>query len=393
VFAPAQAHALPVMVWIHGGGFVNGSGTAKLYDGTALARQGVVVVTLNYRLGRLGFFAHPALTAEANGAPAGNYALMDIIQALNWVRDNARAFGGDPRRVTIFGESAGGIAVNNLMVSPAARGLFTAAISQSGLGREQTPSLAEAEKFGVQFAAKVGAPNATAADLRHLSAEQIVMAGDPDLRRGEGAMLDGKVLTVNPMQGFARGSEASVPYLVGFNSLEFPVSEGLLEPILASAVKASDRQRLEAAYGSKTDFSAHAVSDILFNEPGLSLAKMHAEHGRPTWVYQFSVVSSSMRGKLQGTPHASERKYVFRTLSTSPWPTDENDERQSALVSAYWTSFAKSRNPNGGQRPDWLAYDPAQGQIMDFTNDGPIAVKTPRQKAIEVLRAIAEAGR
>ena len=149
---------LPVMVWIHGGGLVNGSGTAELYDGSALARQGVVVVTINYRLGRFGYFAHPALTAEANGEPVANYGLMDQIAALEWVKRNVAAFGGDARNVTIFGESAGGVSVNRLMMIPAVRGLFQKAIVESGAGRETDRSLAEAEAAGAAFGSGLGRP-------------------------------------------------------------------------------------------------------------------------------------------------------------------------------------------------------------------------------------------
>ncbi|HEX4181973.1 MAG TPA: carboxylesterase family protein, partial [Caulobacteraceae bacterium] len=148
---------LPVMVWIHGGGFVNGSGTAALYDGSALARQGVVVVTLNYRLGRFGFFATPSLTREAGGEPVGNYGLLDQIAALRWVRNNIKGFGGDPDQVTIFGESAGGMSVNQLMVSPAARGLFKQAITESGVGREFSVRLHEGNPMGVLSAEAAGA--------------------------------------------------------------------------------------------------------------------------------------------------------------------------------------------------------------------------------------------
>jgi para-nitrobenzyl esterase len=182
-FAEANA-PLPVMVWIHGGGFVNGSGTAVLYDGAALARQGVVVVTINYRLGRFGFFAHPALTREAAGAPVANYGLMDQIAALKWVRDNIGGFGGDPRQVTIFGESAGGASVNLLMISPAARGLFKRAITESGLGREVLSRLHEtnslgvpsAEAAGAAFAKSLGVAGDDPAALRALSAEKILAA-------------------------------------------------------------------------------------------------------------------------------------------------------------------------------------------------------------------------
>jgi para-nitrobenzyl esterase len=390
VFAPAGAKAAPVMVWIHGGGFVNGSGGASLYDGSALARQGVVVVTLNYRLGRFGFFAHPALTAQARDEPLGNYGLMDIIAALKWVRANIGRFGGDPKQVTLFGESAGGIAANDLMISPAARGLFARAIVESGLGREPAPSLADAEKAGEAFAANAGLTSATAEKLRSLTAEQILKAGDPDLRAGGGSIADGTILTMGPAEGFAAGIEARIPYVVGWNSLEFPAPPGQLDKLLAATpqMTAAARSWIAAAYPDPTTYAAHMASDLLFTEPALALARLHAAHGQPTWVYQFSVLSASVRDRMTGAPHASERQYVFRTLNASPWPTDANDAVQADTISAYWVAFAKAGAPNGSGRVRWPTYEPARDEILDFTNAGPVVVKAPRRSAIDAIAAL-----
>lgn len=386
VFTPEGAKGQPVMVWIHGGGFVNGSGTAALYDGSALARQGVVVVTLNYRLGRFGFFAHPALTAEAKAEPVGNYGLMDMIAALEWVRANIGRFGGDPERVTIFGESAGGIAVNDLMVSPPARGLFMRAIAQSGLGRETTLPLPAAETSGEAFAAQVGLSKATAADLRKLTPEQILKAGEPDIRAGGGSMAEGRILPMSPADAFAKGLEAKVPYVVGWNSLEFPAPAADVEKFIGVMAAANPRvSGLEATYPDRETYLTHVVSDLLFTEPALALAAMHAANGAPTWVYRFSVVSPAMRGVLKGAPHASERQYVFQTLKTSPWPTDANDAVQAKTISAYWAGFALNGDPNGAGRPDWPRYDRARDQILDLSNDGPAVVTTPRRKTLDAI--------
>ena len=388
VFAPANAKHLPVMFWIHGGGFVNGSGTAALYDGSALARQGVVVVTINYRLGRFGFFAHPALTAQAKGEPVGNYGLMDMIAALKWVHANIAAFGGDPKAVTIFGESAGGIAVNDLMISPAARGLFVRAITESGLGREQVPSLAEAEKAGVSFAASEGLANASAADLRALTPEQILKAGDPQVFSGGGTIADGKILTTGPIDGFRRGLEAKVPYVVGWNSLEFPASAADIEKnkVVSGALPPGLVQRVAGAYPNAESYNLHLVSDLIFVEPAVQLARLHAGHGLPTYVYQFSVLSPAAQAIMKGTPHAQERQYVFQTLKTSPWPTDANDAAQAATMSAYWTAFARTGNPNGDDRPNWPAFA-AGHELLDFTNAGPEVSDVPRQAAIDAISA------
>jgi len=392
VFAPAgKAHApLPVMVWIHGGGFVNGSGTAALYDGSALARQGVVVVTLNYRLGRFGFFAHPALTAEQHGAALANYGLMDQIAALRWVRRNIAAFGGDPANVTIFGESAGGMAVNRLMMIREARGLFAKAIVESGVGRERGQTLAEAEADGAAFAAKLGVTSDTTS-LRAIPADKIVAAGDPDVLKGELPILDGVLLKENPAEVFADGRVARVPYLVGSNSLEFPPA--WVGPLRAKLVHLTPAQQDEAikAYGGADGFNDHIVSDIVFGEPARLLAGDMAKRGVPTFLYRFSVVSAKTPKMLSGgASHASDRQYVFKTLNTSPWPTDARDAALAETISAYWVAFAKTGDPNGEGRPHWPRYG-ADDRLINFTNDGPVAEKTPDAAVLDFIRSVADA--
>jgi len=386
VFAPAEAKHLPVMVWIHGGGFVNGSATAALYDGSALARQGVVVVTLNYRLGRFGFFAHPALTAEQKGEPVANYGLMDQIAALEWVKRNIGAFGGDPTDVTIFGESAGGMAVNRLMMIRKARDLFAKAIVESGVGREKSQTLAEAEVDGVKFAGKLGAGSDTAA-LRAIPADKIIAAGDPDVLGGELPIVDGQMLTENPAEAFAAGRVARVPYMVGSNSLEFPNPGAAM--IRPKIVHLTPEQQAAAAkaYGSQEAADAHIVSDLIFGEPARWLAGETAKRGMPTWLYRFSVVSAKVPKMLQGgAVHASDRQYVFNTLNASPWPTDARDAALAETISAYWVAFAKTGDPNGGGRPVWPRYGP-DDQLLNFTNDGPVTEKTPDAAALDFLGA------
>lgn len=386
VFAPANARNAPVMFWIHGGGYVNGSGTAALYDGSALARQGVVVVTINYRLGRFGFFAHPALTAAAGGEPVGNYALMDMIAALRWVRTNIVKFGGDARQVTIFGESAGGVAVNDLMVSPAARGLFARAIAQSGLGREQVPTLADAEQRGTAFAGKLGLKGPTAADLRKLTPEAILAAGDPDLFTGDTTMIDGKIITVGPLQGFRTGQQAKVPYVVGWNSLEFPAPASIIGTQAAGAALNADAlARIKAAYPDAVSYEQHLISDVIFTEPGYTLAKLHAARGNPTFAYQFSVLAQGAPPTLKGAPHATDREYVFDTLNAAAFPAGANDAVQARTISSYWAGFAKTGNPNGGGRPDWPAFAAQGGKIIDFTNAGPRQSDVPRRSGLEAI--------
>ena len=390
VFAPTGTggHGWPVMVWIHGGGFVNGSGTAALYDGSALAMQGVVVVTINYRLGRFGFFAHPALSAEQKGAPLANYGLMDQIEALRWVKRNIAAFGGGPSNVTVFGESAGGIAVNRLMMVPEARGLFQRAIVESGAGSETSQTLAQAEVDGAAFATKLGA-GPTTADLRAIPADKIVAAGDLQITDGEAPILDGKMLSEGPLQAFAGGRVARVPYLIGTNSLEFPpaFSEGLTNKIIH--LTPEQTTKAVAAYGGADAFHAHVLSDVVFGAPARILAVDMAKLEAPVYVYRFSVVSAAAPKAVQGgAVHASERQYVFRTLNASDWPTDSNDVLLAAQMSAYWIAFARTGDPNGEHRPVWPRYD-GSDRLLNFTNNGPVAEKTPDAAALDLIAASA----
>jgi para-nitrobenzyl esterase len=316
---------------------------------------------------------------------------MDMIASLKWVKANVAAFGGDPNAVTIFGESAGGIAVNDLMVSPAAKGLFIRAIVESGAGRETGPSLASTEKAGQDFAAKLGLSGAaTAANLRALSAEQIIKAGDPDIFGGGGTMVDGKILTVSAHEGFVRGIEAKVPYIVGYNNLEFPVPPEMVEARLGREASFTPelRAKVAAAYGDRSAFMAQIVSDRTFVEPALEMARLHASHGQPTWLYRFSVLSPLAPATLKGAPHASERQYVFRTTQTaSTWPTTPNDAVQAAIMSAYWVEFAKKGDPNGAARPKWPIWSPGADQLLEFTNDGPKVVKTPNRAVLDAISA------
>jgi para-nitrobenzyl esterase len=392
VFAPATAEAhgprtkrLPVMVWIHGGGFTSGSATADLYDGSALARQGVVVVTVNYRLGRFGFFAHPALTAEASGkTDLANYGLMDQVAALKWVKRNIVAFGGDPANVTVFGESAGGMAVNRLMMMDGARGLFQKAMVESGIGHERSQTLPQAEADGAAFAAKLGVGGDDPAALRAIPADAIVAAGDIDIFKGEAPILDGKLLKENADEAFRAGHVAKIPYLAGSNSLEIPASRigGRLKELVNFT---PDQQAAaEKAYGGEETYADHVGADVVFGEPARAMARDQARSGAPVYLYRFSVLSESVSKMLKGAPHASDRQYVFQTLNASPWPTGARDAALAKTISAYWVAFAKTGDPNGPGRPEWPRYDGAD-RLMNFTNDGPVAMVTPDAAALDMI--------
>jgi para-nitrobenzyl esterase len=381
---------LPVMVWIHGGGFVNGSATAALYDGGNLARDGVVVVGVNYRLGRMGFFAHPLLTADQPDELKGNYALMDQIAALEWVKRNITAFGGDAGDVTIFGESAGGMSINRLMISPLARGLFHKAIAQSGAGREPETPLAKAEEQGKAFIESLNVVASSAEALRAIDAETIMEAGDPDISAGWGPVVDGKLLTMDVVDAFAARAQARVPYLAGSNALEFPIPAKAFDGAFRRLARLSDedRARLAAAYPSEEAFKDHAVSDLIFAEPARLLAGLHARAGEPAFLYRFSVLSEAVKTQLKGAPHAAERQYVFRNLHASTWPTDDMDQAAMQLVSAYWLAFARTGDPNGDGRPAWPTYAAKADKLIDFTNAGPVAKKTPDAAVLDAIGAI-----
>ena len=399
VWAPANGEGpLPVMFWIHGGGLNNGSGTAALYDGTRLAKRGVLVVTVNYRLGRLGFFDHPALAAERDdGAPGGNYGLMDLIEALRWVRDNAAAFGGDPDNVTVFGESAGGALVTRLMISGPARGLFHRAVVQSGLGRDEGTPLSEPRRDGGSsmqargeaFAEAMGLDGATAAQLRAIPAEAL-LAPAPSFYGGDLLVRDGDLIRDEVEAAFAAGGEAPVPLIIGTNSAEFWwMKPSELSPYGAidDAMTDEERAAFLAAYGGQEGYDQSVLSDLVFNEPARRLARLHARNGHPTWLYRFDVVSAAMPEPHAGATHASERQYVFDNLTASPWPTAAMDQRQADAMSGYWTTFAAKGDPNGGMRQAWPEFGAEPDRLLEFTNEGPVAKPVPFADRLDLIEA------
>lgn len=392
---------LSVMVWIHGGGAVNGSGTAALYDGTRLAKRGVVMVTINYRLGRLGVFDHPALAAgRAADEPAGNYGLMDMIAALEWVKANIAAFGGDPGQVTIFGESSGGVAVTQLMISPMARGLFARAAVQSGLGRQVSTRLdrpgaagqPSEQDRGLAWAASAGLAGADAKALRAAPAERLLEPG-PGYLGGDLLLIDGRVVGEDVSTAFAAGRQARVPLLIGTNSAEFwwvKADDSGEEGALDDGFTAEERAAMIAAYGGLEAYKAEVISDLMFNEPARNLARLHVRAGLPTWLYRFDVVSAAMPEPHKGATHASERQYVFDNLTASPWPTGEMDQRAADVMAGYWTTFARTGDPNGQGRPDWPGLTGDGDRLLEFGNDGPEAKAMPNGERLDLIEAYYE---
>lgn len=402
VFAPLERETpLPVMFWIHGGGYVNGSATADLYDGSALARRGVVVVTVNYRLGRLGFFDHPALAAERpEGEPAGNYGVMDIIAALEWVRDNIETFGGDPDQVMIFGESAGAQAVLQLMVSPPARGLFHRAAVQSGLprlpasrldapGEEGAPAVRDA---AVAWTRAAGLDARDASDLRAIAAETFLRPA-PSLRLGALNIVDGAIVPEPIMDAFEAGRQARVPLIVGANSAEFfwVTADNPTDGTLDDGFSEAERAALIGAYGGAQAYRAQVISDLLFVEPARQVARLHARSGAPTWLYRFDIVSAAAPQEPGGAGHAWDRQYVFDTLNASPWPTDDMDRRAADLISGYWASFARTGDPSGQGRPEWPRVRDDL-TTMQFSNDHPHVVTDPRGERLEMIARMLDGG-
>ncbi|MDB5453106.1 MAG: carboxylesterase type [Caulobacteraceae bacterium] len=385
VYKPASANAgakLPVMVWIHGGSFTGGSGMNGFganHDGTEFAKKGVVTVTINYRLGRAGWFAHPALTREAGAEPTANFGNMDQIAALKWVQANIAAFGGDPKNVTVFGESAGGISVSYLMLAPQARGLFAKAIQESGFGRSTPATLAVAEGYGKRVSdlnnIKGDGPDAAAA-LRKLPI--IGPAGDKAFPPSSGRsdvtrpypIIDGRLIKETVAEGFAKGHEAKVPYIAGGNSNE----ASLYRPAANDLDAITDRREvLMAAFdpgrkGNKLQIINDLVTVQRITEPDRNLARKHTANGAPTWNYYFSYLTPAQRATSLGAGHVAEIKYVFNGPGQNTLP---EDWATGASMNAYWAAFAKYGDPGAAGGPAWPKYDPSKEAVLEFSNEGP----------------------
>jgi para-nitrobenzyl esterase len=393
IWAPARpsGQKRPVMVWIHGGAFVQGSGSWPFYDGAELAGQGVVVVTINYRVGRLGFFAHPALTAEDPHGPLGNYGLMDQIAALEWVQRNIAAFGGDPDTVTIFGESAGGASVNYLMISPLSKGLFHRAIAQSGGGHQVTVHIRKGlpgrgqplEARGSSFAKEQGITGANAlTELRALPMEKVL--GEPGRRAiGFGPVIDGVVVPADIGVLFGRGEQHDVPFMVGANDYEGSLTAAFaITPEMIKASAGEEAEALWAAYaGDGIDdekILANKIwGDASFVAGARYLAGKMSTVSSPAYLYHFTYLTSGRRGQIPGAPHGGDVPYVFgnvEKLTMFRGMVKTEDVAMGKLVSGYWVQFAKTGNPNGGGRPHWPVYETASDALLELGEE--VAVRT-----------------
>jgi para-nitrobenzyl esterase len=343
---------LPVMVFIHGGSLRAGAAGVPLYDGTKLAQRNAVVVTINYRLGRLGFFAHPALTAENADGYLANYGLMDQIAALRWVQRNIAQFGGDARNVTIFGESAGAVSVQALMASPEANGLFAKAISQSGGGYNITPGVKQGEAAGQQWAAARGLAAATPEQLRAIPFAEVATADALT-----GMMVDGKLLTDSPTKAFMAGTQARVPLMIGGNSWEASLAG--INVATARIVVGAAYDELLAGYkalGSRAGGEADLITQSIAIQPSRHLAERQAAIGQPAFTYYFAQQPASERTTKPGSEHGGELSYLFGTrLNAEMWDAAD-----------YWVEFARTGNPGGA----WTSVSATPSRYMLLAADG-----------------------
>jgi len=420
VWRPAGATRgaeLPVMVWIHGGGFVGGSGSGPGTAGNEFAKQGVILMTFNYRLGRLGHFAFPALSAEHPEEPKGSYAYMDQIAALKWVQENIAAFGGNPNNVTIFGFSAGGVSVHSLMTMPDAKGLFHKAISESGGGRDGVltgrPISEEnadpyypgsAETIGINFARRhgiEGTDTAALARLRSLSVEEIVDGGEESDGPGgpriySGPILDGKLVVETAESAYRAGRQARIPLMIGNCSGEiggaFVSTSSSKEELFSQSGELEGETKAAYDPDGNKEFAEVVTkfnTDWVWAEPGRFAARAVVASGEPAYIYHFGYVPAPMRERMRyGAGHGCEVSYVFGTLSArwgAPEATPE-DRELAQTMNTYWANFAKTGDPNGNGLPLWPAYNTQNEEILDIESDGkPVGKRDPRKARLDVI--------
>lgn len=416
LWTPASAKTnakLPVMVWIHGGAFVGGSGNTS---GEGFAKQGVILVSINYRLGRLGHFAFPALSAEHPEEPKGSYAFMDQIAALQWVKENVAAFGGDPENVTIFGFSAGGVSIHSLLTIPSAKGLFHKAIGHSSGGRDGVltgrPINKEnasqyypvsAETIGINFAKKHGIEGTDAAalaKLRALKVEEIVDGGQENDGQGgpriySGPILDGKFVVESSTSAYKAGHQARVPLMIGCNSAEiggnFVNQSKTKEELFAMFGELASEAK--AAYdndGTKefAEVLTRFNTDKVWAEPARFVAKSFTAVGDPAYIFLFSYVPSVMKERMRfGPGHGTDISYVFNNLGERPGSTPAAEDKEVArMMNTYWGNFAKTGNPNGNGLPNWPIYSPETNKLLEVQPNGkPVGKPDPTKARLDVI--------
>ncbi|MEO6079582.1 MAG: carboxylesterase family protein [Steroidobacteraceae bacterium] len=412
VWTPAKdEEKLPVLVWVYGGGFAGGRTSDALFDGQPLARKGVVYVSVAYRVGVMGFLAHPELSAENRRlhgvAASGNYGLLDLVSSLQWIKKNIAAFGGDPNKVTIWGESAGAIAVSMLAVVPQAKGLFHGVISDSGgsFGSTRTPTapgenvppLAIAEQAGVTLAGKLGV---TTLDAMRAKPTGEVQAKARGIGNIGWPVLDGWVLPDDQYVLYSKGKYHDTPVLVGINSDEGASFSRTDDPAqfqsdTRSRFSVHADQILKAyppdAKGSIKQAARNVMREASFGWQSWVWAKLQSERrGSPVFVYYMDqrppYAADSRNADVAGVPHGAELPYVFQQLNLTKLPWTDADRRIADAMGTYWTNFAKTGNPNGAGLPSWPAFTSKDSQRMVF-KDSPQAKPYDNLAQLEAMDA------
>lgn len=356
---------LPVLVFIHGGGFVTGTANDPLFDGARLAQTGLIVVTVNYRLGALGWLMHPALSEGGSG----NFGLMDQIAALRWVHDNIAAFGGDANNVTLFGNGAGATSIALLMLCAPSRDLFQKAILQSVPGRARLPSSQEAGAAGRRFGAALGETTAlrTVEPARLLAAEKNLLEKSP---RSFVPAMDGSLVTEDIAAGFAAAHESRIPLIIGSNDDEtrFDSELEIKEALSSSGESIDGLRKLYPDATRPSDVAASFYTDKVFSEPVRMLARLHAATGAPTFRYRFAYVPEARRGNPD-EGHGRELQFIFGVEGVPGAGIFSRRDREVAnRMRAYWINFAKSGDPNGAELPHWDAAAD-RDHLLLITND------------------------
>lgn len=372
---------LPVMVFIHGGGFVTGTANDPLFDGARLAQAGLIVVTVNYRLGALGWLTHPALSDGGSG----NFGLMDQITALRWVRDNIAAFGGDANNVTLFGNGAGATSIALLMLCAQSRDLFQKAILQSVPGRARLPSSQEAEAAGREFVARLGHEGdlRSVEPARLLAAERRLLETSP---RSFAPAVDGKLVTEDTAAGFAAGHQSRIPLIVGSNDDEtgFDSELEIKEALSSSGESVDELRKLYPDAVKSSDVAGSFYTDKVFSEPVRMLARLHAATGAPTFRYRFAYVPEARRGNPD-EGHGRELQFIFGVEGVPGAGIFSRRDREIAnRMRAYWINFAKSGDPNGAELPHWDAASD-RDHLLLIANDRIASGDDPRSERLDRL--------